>query len=384
MILLWLALFWFAAASLLIARAFRQRNAVPALKTDTEIAAAQPCVRLVIPARNESANIAACLASFAEQRSVRMQILVVDDHSSDGTADIVAGMCEGNEDRMSLMPAPPLPRRWTGKSSACWAGAETTRGEPGWLLFVDADVKAIDRDAVAKAVAAAEAEEVSLLSLAPRHELRTFAERIVIPCGLFLQAFLQDFSSGANPGRPEAYAAGQFMLFRREAYEAVGGHAAVRSEICEDAALARLLKRHGERVVLHDGSQLLEVRMYDGWQTLKAGFAKNLVEMIGGRRKTVAVILSAILLGWMAFALPAIGAAGCLAGNMTACAATVPATMATLAMLALHSVGAAYLGVPFWYGLLFPLGYSAGALIAFESLTWRIAGRVEWKGRTYG
>ena len=227
-------------------------------------------------------------------------------------------------------------------------------------------------------------ESLGLLSLAPAQELESFAERIVIPSGLFLQAFIQDFALGQDPSSQEAFATGQFMLFSWRAYFLVKGHACARGDICEDAILARHVKRRGERVALRDGSRLLSARMYDGWTAVRAGFAKNLVDMIGGPLRTVIVALAALVLAWGAFVLPLVEGWSCLAGSRAACVAVVPAALTSLAVVGLHVAGAVHLGVPAWYGMLFPLGYSAGAIIAFDSLRWRLGRRIRWKGRVYG
>ncbi len=173
------------------------------------------------------------------------------------------------------------------------------------------------------------------------------------------------------------------MLFRREAYEAIGGHAAVRSAICEDTALARLVKRHGRKVRLQDGSKLLATRMYTGWRSLWPGIAKNLNEMLGGPARTVAIACAAVVLASATVLLPTFSIAACTAGTDAACWAIAPAVLASAAAFAFHIAGAAYFGIPLFYGFLFPLGYSAGALIALDSLWWRLTGRVRWKGRVY-
>ena len=250
-----------------------------------------------------------------------------------------------------------------------------------WLIFMDADVRAVDPRAIRRAIAAAECEGLGLVSLAPRQVLGSFAERIVIPCGLFLQAFLQDFWRASDPSSPEAYATGQFMLFSRRTYFRVGGHACARRDICEDAALARCVKRGGQRVALRDGGSLLHAHMYTCWAAVRAGFAKNLVDMIGGPWRTAAIAFAAVLLAWAALALPLVEAGYCAAGAVRPAQPwhrpRLPLWPSSLCISSARSIS----GVPFWYGLLFPLGYSAGAVIAFDSLRWRLSGQVRWKGR---
>ncbi len=144
---------------------------------------------------------------------------------------------------------------------------------------------------------AAQVEKIDLLSLEPFQELGSFSERLVIPTGLFLIAFTLDPSRVNDPARPEATANGQFLLFRREAYEAVGGFAAVRNAVCEDKVLAQAVKRGGFRLALWR-DELIRVRMYTGLPSLFEGLAKNVVDMAGGPGATLAAAALALALGW--------------------------------------------------------------------------------------
>jgi len=229
----------------------------------------------------------------------------------------------------------------------------------------------------------AQAGALDLLSLAPRHELGSIAERLIIPCGLFILGFSMDQASIQAPESAEALCTGQFMLVRRSAYEQVGGHARVRESICEDLDFARLLKRAGRRVRLEDGSAVLVTRMYTGWSTLWPGFAKNVVDMLGGAPRTLLIAASAVVLSWCAVILPLIDATACRGGAHGGCVALVPALLGSGAAFGLHLAGARHFGIPWWYGLTFPLGYTAGALIALDSIRRRLVHRVEWKGRRY-
>lgn len=181
----------------------------------------------------------------------------------------------------------------------------------------------------------------------------------------------------------DATATGQFMLIERDAYEAVGGHAAVCSAICEDLQLARLIKRSGGNVVLAGGERLLATRMYSGWRKLWPGLAKNVVDTLGGPLATATSALAAMALAWSAVLIPVIEASRCAQDLQQACFATAIAGTATLGLLALHLAATAHFRIPLWYGLVFPLGYTAGALIALDGLRRRLGGHVSWKGRTY-
>lgn len=381
--LLFLSSVWLAVVVWLIARAFGQRDLLTVLTPREPARYAAPSVAIVIPARDEAANIGRCLAGIVAQTYPvwRLKVVVVDDHSADATLAIAAAVA-AKHPQVSVLRSPALPPHWVGKCHACWIGARAVGEDAEWLCFLDADVWA-EPTLVASAMAAASALDLDLLSLAPRQELESFAERLVMPCGLYLLAFCQDLRSVQRPDSDEATATGQFMLMRRAAYEAVGGHAAVRSAICEDLALARAIKRSGRRVLLQDGRRVLATRMYTGWMTLWTGISKNLTEMLGGSWRTVTFAFAAVVLAWAAILVPAADAANCLNGGTLACWALAPAALGSAAAFGLHIAGAAYFGIPPWYGLLFPLGYSAGAAIAADSIRRRLSGRISWKGRAY-
>lgn len=373
---------WAALVAWLIARAFKQRSGLPLLKNAAETEDL-PKVSVIVPARDEADNIGRCLTSLIAQDypNDRMRIVVVDDDSSDATADIVAEFAKRDK-RVALLRSPPLAPGWKGKVNTCCAGVSAASEESQWLCFTDADMRT-EPPLLRSAVIAACEKGLDLLSLAPRQELKSFAERLILPCGLYLLSFSQDLTKIQAPESKEVVATGQFMLVRREAYERVGGLARVAYSIVEDLEFARLLKRSGHRVLMMDGTRLLSTRMYTGWQTLWPGFAKNLIDLVGGARALIVTAAIALAMAWAAVLLPIIDLAGCLHGSNDACLAAIPAGLGAAAAFGLHLGGAIYFRIPVFYGLIFPLGYTAGALIAFDSLRWRLMGRVTWKGRVY-
>jgi chlorobactene glucosyltransferase len=376
---------WAAVVAWLILRAVHQRELFDRVDRFAASAPEQmPYVTVLVPVRDESANIVACLQSLLAQHYPPscFGVLVIDDDSSDDTALIVTSMAE-QDARLKLLRSPALPMAWIGKSHACWTGARAVPAQSQWLCFIDADVRG-DPAVLASAVRTATSEGIDLLSLAPRHELGSFAERLILPCGLFLLAFHQDLQRLQARDSTDATATGQFMLVRRAAYEAVGGHAAVPGMISEDVALARLLKREGYHVVLRAGDRLLSTRMYTGWCTLWPGLAKNLVDMLGGTSRALATVLIVIPLAWAAVIVPAFAAFDCASSHAeSACTALGFALLGSVAAFGLHVAGAIHFRIPFWYGPLFPLGYTMGALMVLDSLRRRLRGRVSWKGRTY-
>ncbi|MFZ0729091.1 MAG: glycosyltransferase family 2 protein, partial [Methylovirgula sp.] len=310
----------------------------------------------------------------------RLSILVVDDHSDDSTLAIATSIAARHR-QLRVLSTPPLPAHWIGKSHACWIGSRAAPPDSEWLCFLDADMRA-EPALLASAVACADRQNLDLLSLAPRHELKSFAERLVLPCGLYFLSFCQNLKRLQADDCADTTVTGQFMLVRRSAYERVGGHAAISAAICEDVALARLLKTNG-RVLLGDGKRLLATRMYTGWASLWPGLAKNLVEMLGGPPATFGAALVIIVLAWAAWLLPLADALGCAQQVRGSCVALVPAFLGSGAALGFHLGGAIYFRVPFWYAFLFPLGYTAGAAMAIDSVRRRLRRKVTWKGRTY-
>lgn len=383
-VLLLLSCAWLAVVSLLIYRALDQRGLLPCVASAAAPSAREaPNVVAIVPVRDEEANIAACLRGLTTQTypESRWQVLVVDDHSADATVPFVQSFAAAHP-AVTLLRTPPLPPLWVGKSHACWIGALAAEDDAAWLCFLDADVHA-EPALIASAVAAAESRQLDLLSLAPRQELVSFAERLVMPCGLYLLAFCRDLRKVQSRQGDDATATGQFMLVRRAVYDAVGGHAAIHTDICEDVALARAIKQAGGNVLMCDGRTLLSTRMYVGWRTLWLGVAKNLVDMLGGPGPTMLTAAVGVALAWAAWLIPAADAAVCLSGETVGCFALAPALAGSAAAIGLHLAGTVYFQIPLWYGLLFPFGYTAGALMAIDSVRRRWRGRVTWKGRTY-
>jgi len=374
---------WLICAIWLIVRASRQRGLLPSLGYLRSPQDDFPDICVIIPARNEACNLAACLRALVAQDYPRhrLTVVVVDDNSLDETLAIATSFA-ARSPLIRPVSSPPLRSGWVGKPQACWTGVQFAPADAEWLCFIDADVRA-EPSLLTRAVRNAEDQGLDLLSLAPRQELVSFPERLLIPCGFYLLAFSQDLASLQGPGTPGVTVSGQFMLVRKSAYAAVNGHAAVRDAICEDTALAHLIKQGGGRVLLADGRTALTARMYRGWADLWSGLSKNLVEMLGGSTAAVITAGAVVLASLTSVLLPVLLAARCADGITSSCLAAVPAAAGTAALVGLHVAGAVYLRIPFWYGLLFPLGYSIGAWLAIESVRRHRRGRIVWKGRTY-
>ena len=232
---------------------------------------ASASVSVLIPARDEAANIGACLDSAVSQNGVT-EILVYDDHSSDATAAVVAARAT-QDPRIRLAAVEPLSAGWCGKTFACARLAAQANSE--WLLFLDADARLLP-GAVAGMVAEARARSATFLSCWPGLQMRSFAERLLMPMLNFVVFSIYPAPLGLVRRDPAlGIAHGACILAERRAYEAVGGHTAVASEIFEDTRLAQLWRERGERSICLDGQHVVHVRMYTGASEIWLGFQKN-------------------------------------------------------------------------------------------------------------
>lgn len=243
---------------------FRQRN----IPVD---GSGEGKVSVLIPARNEEHRIPACLESLSRQQTGILEILILDDQSEDGTASVVQE-CAGKDTRIRLIRGKERPPGWVGKSWACLQLAEEAKGD--FLLFTDADTVHEDLS-VARGHAAMIGAGADLLSFWPRQLTGTLPEKMLIP---FMEILLLVFLPQWMPGRFSTLGAacGQFILIRRQAYDRLGGHTAVRNHLVEDVALARAARGAGLRVVNRDGRHALSCRMYQSWREIVEGFSKNL------------------------------------------------------------------------------------------------------------
>ena len=374
---------WAGLVTYLLSRVVRQGRVFNAATLpEVSAAAVSGGVTIVVPMRDEIANVDGCLTDLLAQRHLigGWKVVVVDDNSTDGTADRLKDIALA-EPRLRVIRAGALSPGWTGKSRACWLGAAASCGE--WLCFVDADLRAAPT-LVASTIAAAQEGAIGMLSLSPFQELGSFWERLVVPAGLLAIAAATDLRRIDDPAAPDVTANGQFLLFHRAVYDAVGGHEAVRGEICEDKALAGLVKRRGQRFRMMGAEHLARTRMYRDFGSLWEGFGKNAVEVLRSGAFSVMAASAAAIIAWAAIALPLWGGLSA-AHNDTATAAVGfgLALLASLALFGMHLGASRHSKVPLGYALLFPIAYTAVAALAWFSLALRWTGRVRWKGRTY-
>jgi chlorobactene glucosyltransferase len=337
-------------------RAWRHYRSLP--EPPREHASDAGMVSIVVPARNEAGRIPALLDSLGHLRYPEREVVVVDDGSSDGTGEIAARAGA----RVIRVPGPRT--GWTGKSFACFTGAEATSGD--WLLFTDADT--VHRpESLGRALALASDRHAGLVSLLARQHCRTFWERLLLPYAYAL------YFAGADPAASGGVANGQYLLFRRDDYERIGGHKAVRSSLIEDVALARRCRRLGVHVVLARGERDLDVHMYDDLRSLWEGFGKNAFRFVAALDGTGGfwTVSAAVTYG---MALPAAFRSRSVPMRM---ALAVAPTFGLLRWERLFGVSAGF-------AFLYPLAAATFQLIALDSIRRSLLpGGTVWKGRRY-
>ena len=250
-----------------------------------------PEVTIVVPARNEEACLGDCLASLIGQTGIAFEIIVVDDYSSDRTAEIARSFTG-----VRVISAGPLPEGWTGKNHAIVTGVRAARGE--WLLFTDADTVHLP-GSLARALAEAKKEKADLLSYSPHQVVLTLAEKVVMPVIFSELAAQYPPEKVSALGSGVAAANGQYLLVNAAIYQKVGGHRAVASEVLEDVALARRFKQLGRRVFFRYGGDAVRTRMYRNWRELREGWTKNLALLFPHPRKRALLLGSWWVVAWL-------------------------------------------------------------------------------------
>ncbi len=233
-----------------------------------------PTVSIVVPVHNEERVIDRCLTSLRGQDHPDLQIVLVLDRCTDGTAAIVERHA-AVDPRIVVIENGDCPAEWAGKCNAARVGAARATGE--WLLFVDADVR-LDPQLVRSAQAIAVRDGVSLLSLVGRLTVERRFERLVQPAASMTLLRMFPLERVSHPRTPRAFANGQFLLFRRADYDAIGGHHAVRDDLLEDLAFARAVQHGGRRLAVLFADEMLEVSMYDSLAAFRSGWRRILIE----------------------------------------------------------------------------------------------------------
>ncbi len=327
-------------------------------------------VSILIPARNEEGNIGDAVEAALASTGVAVEVIVMDDGSTDRTAAIVVERA-ARDPRLRLEHAPPLPEGWTGKVHACFRLAQAARGTH--LLFVDADVR-LEPAAAATLASHALATGTPLVSAVPRQVMRGPGELLTVPSiNLLMLGYLPVGLMRARLDPSLGAACGQMLLAERDAYFAVGGHEVIRTRIHDGLQLARRFREAGRRTDVVAGARLAACRMYRSFDEAWAGFAKNAHEAMATPRALP--VWTVLLFGGHVLPLLLVLASG---------GASVLAWAALGLSLALRTAVTLATRESPWSIPLHPFTTLTGLAIQWTALLRSRRGRpAGWKGRLY-
>lgn len=323
-----------------------------------------PLITVCVPARNEARNIADCVGSLIRQNYPNFEVLVLDDCSEDDTGEIARRTAAGNP-RVRVLEGEPLEPGWIGKPHACRQLAEAACGE--WLLFTDADT-VFKPWALERTLRLALARRSDLLSGLPSMQVETIWERLSVPMLGLIGVGVANFKLVETLPFPwYGGASGAFLFFRREAYDAIGGHHTVRGHIVEDIELARAIKRKGRRLVMTDVTRLVSCRMYTTLREVWEGLTKNFYACFPGGLFGIMILglLGLFVVPWVSFLF------GPLWGWNPICATVLPLAqilpISFLKAMVDRRMGAPGFWPNLWGILLIPFSALFMAVIALRS-----------------
>jgi hypothetical protein len=347
-------------------------------------------VAVLIPARNEEANIEACVESVLASVGVEFEVLVLDDASTDRTASIVAAIA-ARDARVRLIAGRELPAGWNGKQHACWLLAQ--QSSTALMLFLDADVR-LTLDAVARCVAELKRRNVALLSGFPRQITVGWLEKLLLPLIHFVLLGFLPMERMRSTTKP-AYAAGcgQFFLVERAAYFASGGHKAIRATRHDGLRLPQAMRAAGFRTDIVDLASLASVRMYESSRAVWLGLAKNATEGLGAPGRIVPLtallvlgqVLPVIAGGlWLAFWVSSLIVGATFDQPQVAAAVSVLLALAVVASFLPRLLAVRRFRQSFLSALLHPAGVVVLLVLQWYALGMQVLGRpVAWRARSY-
>jgi len=278
---------------------FLNLRALKRPRADSRLPESVPLISVMVPARNEEDNIETCLKSLQGQDYPNFEILVLNDHSSDNTAQIVRRMA-AEDKRIRLFHSQPLPEGWAGKPFACYQLAQRARGS--WFLFVDADTIHAPHMLRSVLSVAIKFNRPGLLSGFPRQIANSLPQKVAIPVLYFvIMSWLPIWWLHRSRKPRPSLAIGQFLLFPREDYWRIGGHKAVKSKIIEDVWLGVEINRSGSRHIAIDLSPVVSCNMYHDVGAMWEGFIKWMYSVAALSRLGLAMLITA---GYFFFLAP--------------------------------------------------------------------------------
>ncbi|MBN1999241.1 glycosyltransferase [candidate division KSB1 bacterium] len=325
-------------------------------------------VSIIIPARNEQNNIGSCLASLCAQAYPDLEIIVINDRSTDNTAQIVREFSE-KDNRIKLYEGKPLAKGWTGKNWACFQGSEKAKGDI--FIFTDADNFHMP-DTVSKTVGWIQNRRLGLLSAFPQQICTTLTEKLVVPViDMLVYSLLPLWLTFYSKYPSLAAANGQWLAITKNAYEKIGGHQAVRGQIVEDVEISRLAKKSDIKILTAAGTDSVMGRMYSNWHEVRDGFAKNAFGLVSYQTVPFFLLLGLFLLS---FVLPYF-------------LLFSPFVKISLLMITLNLLIRVILNIkyrhPFWASVvLHPVGILLFIYICLISFIHYQKGHILWKGRS--
>jgi Glycosyl transferase family 2 len=331
-------------------------------------------ISVLIPARNEERNIEGAVASILANHKVDLEVIVMDDHSTDRTATIVSGMSRGDL-RLRLESSPGLPPGWCGKQHACNTLAKRARYP--FLVFMDADVR-LAPDALRRMLAFVKEREVALASGVPHQELGTFSEWLLLPLIHFvLLGFLPIHRMRQSTSPACSAGCGQLFIVRREAYQTCGGHASIRNSLHDGLQLPRVFRKAGFQTDLFDATDLATCRMFQSNGEVWRGLARNATEGLAAPGTIMPMTL--FLAGGQILPFILLGLRSALTGKGLA--------LAVLAMgLAFfpRMIASRRFRQPLSSVLLHPFGVAGLLCIQWYAFFTSLSGRPrQWRGRAY-
>ncbi len=342
------------------------------------VPSATPFVSVLVPARNEARSIEACVRSLCTQSYPKFEVIVLNDHSTDQTGDILSRL-QSEFPMLRVVSGKALPHGWVGKCWACFQLSKYAEGE--LLLFTDADT-IHSADTLQRAVRSLEETHADMLSLVPYQTLGSFWEQVIVPLvHVLIMCFLPMRMIWNSRNTAFSFANGQFILFRRSMYEQIGGHEAVKSNIVEDVWLVRATKRAGGKVMVMNGVDAVQCRMYQNLSEAFRGFSKNLFAGLG---YNAVAMLSVCAVMFLCFVLPFYFVLMSLfEGVFSLEPFWLPLMQIGLAILMRFLIALKFRLNPL-YALLHGLSIVMFIAIALNSMRWiYFGGGAEWKGRRY-
>jgi len=347
-----------------------------------------PLISICIPARNEERNIRASVEAALRQDYPNLEVIVLDDRSTDATPVILADIAS-HDSRLHPISGSDLPTGWAGKPHALYQASAAARAAEGaWLCFVDADTF-LAPETLSSCYAKALETEADMFTIMTFQVMGSFWEKTVMP--LVMTALSVGFSPRKvnDPTRKDAIANGQFILIKRPVYDAIGGHESVKGDIVEDKAISERVKWNGYRLIVADGMKVARTRMYTSLPEMWEGWTKNIylglsdqpaLMVLGVFGAFLTVIASLFLPAW-----PLLGVFWYFhSGEWMALAVIIESLLLWAYLIYVRARVAVKMQISPWYALTTPLGAGVFGAMMFTS-AWRVVTRrgVTWKGRVY-